>query len=154
MGNGSYQLTSAGRSAHGWQIGRHRLAGNSYFQRWRIFIYFFLNPWASILKDMRVWCIVPDFLFKFVWAWCDRSIFVAIWSFKNLFFSFLTAWGAFSCVPYLFKLKPAPIFLLETSWILIELKKLLMQPVKNCLTVINLKSLDKFNYNYGHYWPF
>ena len=27
-GNRSYQLTSAGQSAHGWQIGRHWLAGN------------------------------------------------------------------------------------------------------------------------------
>ena len=31
----------------------------------------FLNPWASIVKDMRVWCIAPDFLFKSIWARCD-----------------------------------------------------------------------------------
>ena len=44
MGNGSYQLTCAGRSAHGWQIGRHRLASNSYFPRWRIFLFCFSEP--------------------------------------------------------------------------------------------------------------
>ena len=44
MGNRSYQLTSAGQSAHGWQIGRHWLAGNSYLLRWRIFIFCFSEP--------------------------------------------------------------------------------------------------------------
>ena len=72
MGNGSYQLTSAGRPAHGWQIGWHWLAGNSYFPSKRIFSFCFLNPLASILEDMRVWCITLDFLFKSVWAWCAK----------------------------------------------------------------------------------
>ena len=44
MGNRSYQLTSAGRSAHGWQIGRHWLAGNSHFPCGRIFIFCFSEP--------------------------------------------------------------------------------------------------------------
>ena len=45
--NRSHQLTCTGRSAHGWQIGRHWLAGNAYFP----FSFFvFLNPWASIVK--------------------------------------------------------------------------------------------------------
>ena len=39
MGNRSYQLTRAGQSAHGWQIGQHWLAGNSYFPCGRIFIF-------------------------------------------------------------------------------------------------------------------
>ena len=34
--------------------------------------FFFLNPWVLILKDMRVLCIAPDFLFKSVWAWCAQ----------------------------------------------------------------------------------
>ena len=29
---------------HGWQIGRHRLAGNSHFPRQRIFIFCFPEP--------------------------------------------------------------------------------------------------------------
>ena len=33
----------------------------------------FLNPWASILKDIRVWCIAPDFLFKSVLAYCEAQ---------------------------------------------------------------------------------
>ena len=41
MGNRSYQLTSAGRVAHGWQISRHWLAGNSYFSCGTIFISYF-----------------------------------------------------------------------------------------------------------------
>ena len=73
-GDRSCQLTSAGRSANHGQIGWHWLAGNFYFPRRRIFIFCFLNPWASILKDMRVWCIVPDFLFKSVWPWCGMNI--------------------------------------------------------------------------------
>ena len=44
MGNRSYQLTSAARSTHGWQIGWHWLAGNSYFLHWRIFIFCFSEP--------------------------------------------------------------------------------------------------------------
>ena len=46
MGNGSYQLTSAGWSAHGWQIGWHWVAGNSHFQRGRIFIFCFSEPFG------------------------------------------------------------------------------------------------------------
>ena len=38
------------------------------------FLFFvFLNLWASILKDMRVWCITLDFLFKYVWVWCVKD---------------------------------------------------------------------------------
>ena len=44
MGNGSYQLTSAGRSANHGQIGRHWLAGNSYFPCGRIFMFCFSEP--------------------------------------------------------------------------------------------------------------
>ena len=44
QGNRSYQLTGAGQSAHGWQLGRHWLAGNSYFLRGRIFISCFSEP--------------------------------------------------------------------------------------------------------------
>ena len=44
MGNWSYQLTSAGRSAHGWLIDQHWLAGNSYFPCGRIFISCFSEP--------------------------------------------------------------------------------------------------------------
>ena len=44
MGNRSYKLTNAGHSAHGWQIGRHRLAGNSFFPCGRIFIFIFSEP--------------------------------------------------------------------------------------------------------------
>ena len=46
MENRSYQLISAGRSAHGWQIGRHWLAGNSYLPRQRIFIFCFSEPFG------------------------------------------------------------------------------------------------------------
>ena len=45
MGNRSYQLTSAGWSAHGWQIDWHWLGGNSHhFLRGRIFIFCFSEP--------------------------------------------------------------------------------------------------------------
>ena len=44
MGNKSYQLTSAGRSANHGPIGRHWLAGNSYFPCGRIFIFCFSEP--------------------------------------------------------------------------------------------------------------
>ena len=40
----SYQLTSACRSAHGWQIGQHWLTGNSHFPCGRIFIFYFSEP--------------------------------------------------------------------------------------------------------------
>ena len=52
-GNKSYQLTSAGRSAHGWQIGRHWLAGNSYFLRQRIFIFCFSEPLSINIEDLN-----------------------------------------------------------------------------------------------------
>ena len=48
MGNKSYQLTSAGRSANPGQTGRHWLAGNSYFPRWKIFIFSFLEPLVGL----------------------------------------------------------------------------------------------------------
>ena len=44
QGNGSYQPTSAGRSANRGQIGRHWLAGNFYFRSGRIFIFCFSEP--------------------------------------------------------------------------------------------------------------
>ena len=44
MGNGSYQLNSAGQSANHGQIGRHCLAGNFYFLRQRIFIFCLSEP--------------------------------------------------------------------------------------------------------------
>ena len=40
MGNKNYQLTNAGQSANHGQIGWDWLAGNSYFPRQRIFIFF------------------------------------------------------------------------------------------------------------------
>ena len=49
MGNKRYQLTSAGQSAHSWQIGWHWLAGISFFQSGRIFISSF-----SELKDINI----------------------------------------------------------------------------------------------------
>ena len=65
------QLTSASRSALGWQFSRHGLAGNSYFPCGRIFISCFLNPWASILKFWIVFCFGNHFLFKSVLEGCD-----------------------------------------------------------------------------------
>ena len=44
MGNGSYQLTSASRSANYGQIGQHWLAGNSYLARKKIFIFCLSEP--------------------------------------------------------------------------------------------------------------
>ena len=58
MGNRSYQLTSAGRSAHGWLIGRHWLAGNSYFPCGRIFIFCFSEPLGiniEVLNSLLLW---------------------------------------------------------------------------------------------------
>ena len=51
MGNGSYQLTSAGRSANHGQIGRHWLAGNFYFLRRRIFIFCFYEPLGINIEE-------------------------------------------------------------------------------------------------------
>ena len=76
--NRSYQLTSAGRSAHGWQIGWHCLAGNSHFPHGRIFISFFLNPWASILKFWKVFCLGKDFSSKSILTGCARWL-PSIW---------------------------------------------------------------------------
>ena len=44
MGNGSYQLISAGQSANHGQLGQHWLAGNFYFPCGRIFIFCFSEP--------------------------------------------------------------------------------------------------------------
>ena len=57
-GNTSYQLTSAGRSAHGWQISRHWLAGNFYFPCERIFISSFSEPLginSEVLNTLLLW---------------------------------------------------------------------------------------------------
>ena len=57
-GNKSYQLTSAGQSALGWQVGRHRLAGNSYILHVRIFIACFSEPFGiniQILAGLLLW---------------------------------------------------------------------------------------------------
>ena len=37
--------------AHGWQIGRHRLAGNSHFPQWRIFIFCFSEPLGINIEE-------------------------------------------------------------------------------------------------------
>ena len=50
-GNRSYQLTSAGRSAHGWQIGQHWLAGNFFFPRRKIFIFCFSEPLGINIEE-------------------------------------------------------------------------------------------------------
>ena len=52
VNNKIYQLTSAGQSAHGWQIGQHWLAGNSYFPCRRIFI-FFSEPLSINIEDLN-----------------------------------------------------------------------------------------------------
>ena len=49
---------SAGRSAHGWQIGRHWLAGNSHFPCGMIFIFCFSEPLGiniGILMGLLLW---------------------------------------------------------------------------------------------------
>ena len=43
-GKGSYQLTSAGQSAHSWQISLHWLAGNSCFPQGEIFMSCVFEP--------------------------------------------------------------------------------------------------------------
>ena len=53
MGNRSYQLTSAGKSAHGWQFGQHWLGGNSYLPRWRIFIFRFPEPLGINIEEYK-----------------------------------------------------------------------------------------------------
>ena len=53
MGNRIYQLTSAGRSAHGWQISRHWLAGNSHFRCGRIFIFRFSEPLGINIEGFK-----------------------------------------------------------------------------------------------------
>ena len=53
MGKRSYQLTSASQSAHGWQIGRHWLAGNSYFPCGRIFISSFSEPLGINIEGLN-----------------------------------------------------------------------------------------------------
>ena len=49
----SYQLTSAGQSAHGWQIGWHWLAGNSCFSRQSIFISSFSEPLGISIEGLN-----------------------------------------------------------------------------------------------------
>ena len=65
--NRSYQLTHAGLPAIQGQIGRHLLAGNSFFCVGGFLFLVFLNPWASILKFWMVFCIGNHFLFKSIW---------------------------------------------------------------------------------------
>ena len=58
MGNRSYQLTSAGQSALGWQVGWYGLAGNSNFLGGRIFISGFSEPLGiniEILNSLLHW---------------------------------------------------------------------------------------------------
>ena len=69
MGNRSYQLTRAGRSAHGWLIGRHWFAGNSYFPCGRIFIFYFSEPLdinIEVLNSLLLWKGL------FIWIYFDR----------------------------------------------------------------------------------
>ena len=53
MGKKSYQLTSAGLSAHGWQIGRHWLASNSYLLCQRIFIFCFSESLGINIQEYK-----------------------------------------------------------------------------------------------------
>ena len=53
MGNWSYQLKSAGQSTHGWQIGRHWLASNSYFPCGRILIFSFSEPLGINIEGLN-----------------------------------------------------------------------------------------------------
>ena len=58
VGNRSYQLTSAGRTALGWQISWNELAGNSYFLHGRIFISYFSDSLGidiEILNGLLLW---------------------------------------------------------------------------------------------------
>ena len=70
MGNKTYQLTSAGPSAHGWQIGWHWLAGNFYFPCRRIFIFCFSESLGINIEGYEGLVHCPDFLFKSVLAYC------------------------------------------------------------------------------------
>ena len=51
MGNRSYQLTSAGRSANHGQIGRHWLAANFNLLRRRILIFCFSEPLGINIEE-------------------------------------------------------------------------------------------------------
>ena len=53
MGNRSYQLTSAGQSAHGWQIVRIWLAVNSCFLCWSISVSCFSEPLDINIKGLN-----------------------------------------------------------------------------------------------------
>ena len=53
MGNRSYQLNSAGRSANHGQISRHWLAGNSCFLRQRVFISFNFEPLGIKIEGLN-----------------------------------------------------------------------------------------------------
>ena len=67
-GNKSYQLTSAGQSALGWQVSRHGLAGSSYFLFGRILISYFSEPLAintEILNGLLA--LVTTFYLNLFW---------------------------------------------------------------------------------------
>ena len=53
MGNGSYQLSSAGQPANHGQIGRHWLAGNFHFPCGRIFIFYFSEPLGINIEGLN-----------------------------------------------------------------------------------------------------
>ena len=64
MGNGRYQLTSAGRSANHGQIGPHWLGGNFISHVGGFSFFVFLNPWTLVVKFWIVVCLGKDFLVK------------------------------------------------------------------------------------------
>jgi len=74
MGNKSYQLTSAGRSANHGQIGRHWLAGNSYFPCGRIFVFCFSEPLGiniEVLNSLLLWKeLFIQIYFDGLWSVC------------------------------------------------------------------------------------
>ena len=75
-GNRSYQLTSAGQSAHGWQIGRHWLAGKSFFPCGRIFS----EPLGITIEGLNSSCLGSNCLFEFNLTGCVLPSFVLMLS--------------------------------------------------------------------------
>ena len=100
MGNGSYQLTSAGRSANHGQIGRHWLAGNSHFPHGRIFIFCFSEPLGINSKILNSLLLGRGLFIQIQFgglctAWAFDNV-QLIWSFVRLGFGILSnlfCWG-------------------------------------------------------------
>ena len=78
MGSRSYQLTSAGRSAIHGQIGRHWLAGNSYFPCGRILISSFSEPLGINIEGLNSLLLGIHLLFTSILTRCGKN-----WKEKN-----------------------------------------------------------------------